>query len=231
MNLFFIVGQQLKRNRHVALSVYVPAVIILTFLGFQDYVSIGFLTRDPAEIMETHTYIGMISNLGVVLWAAAAAICLFTASVVGRGRKGQEMSLFFKMSGALCTLLLLDDLFLLHERVFPNRLHTPQETVMIGYACLLLTYLGWFRGIIHETEFIFLFSALTCFVIAALADAAGDFDPRLKSHMLEDGFKFLGIIGWLTYFAVTAHYYLQRMITTSPDSHLDADRTLKQPPT
>ena len=36
------------------------------------------LAKDPSEVIGFPSYIGMLSNWGVVLWVAAAAICLFS---------------------------------------------------------------------------------------------------------------------------------------------------------
>jgi hypothetical protein len=61
----------------------------------------------------------LISNLGVIGWCAAAAMCLFCAGVLRKRDDPSERRNFLAASGCLMGLLLFDDLFLLHEIFFP----------------------------------------------------------------------------------------------------------------
>ena len=38
-----------------------------------------YLTRDPAETLGAHIYVGLVSNLGIIYWSVAAAVALFSA--------------------------------------------------------------------------------------------------------------------------------------------------------
>jgi len=77
--------------------------------------NLELVIRDLAQTCRYPLGVGLVSNLGYLLWMATAAICLFTAcSEVSRPR-GRERELL--LAGGLFSLLLcLDDMFLLHDR-------------------------------------------------------------------------------------------------------------------
>jgi hypothetical protein len=83
------------------------------------------LTRDPASLRNSRVFTGILSNAGVILWAASAAICRFGAWLLLREYLGwQEVS--FLLSSALFTsLLLVDDALLDHEAELPKHLGVP----------------------------------------------------------------------------------------------------------
>ena len=92
----------------------------------------------------------------------------------------------------------LDDVFLLHEKVFP-RLGVPEEVVLCSYPVFMLFYLFWFYPVILKTEYILLGIALLFFGISVTIDL---FDPSDIDifFLLEDGVKLVGIVSWLAYF-------------------------------
>src|SRR5262245_5975768 len=78
------------------------------------------LAKDPSEVMQFSPYIGMLSNWGVVLWMAAATICLFSSVLLKQQKASNSTLTFIAVSGGLSLLLGLDNLFLLHDRLFPT---------------------------------------------------------------------------------------------------------------
>jgi hypothetical protein len=100
-------------------------VLIVSALAFsavfllhwtQD-VPFGNLTRDPTAIMEAPFYTGFLSQLGIIFWAATAAISLFSATVIAPTFASEKRFLY--ASGLFILMLAADDLFLLHEGLFP----------------------------------------------------------------------------------------------------------------
>src|SRR4051812_13660513 len=43
---------------------------------------ISDMTRDPAAVTGSEIYIGILSNVGILGWAAVAAVCFFSASLL-----------------------------------------------------------------------------------------------------------------------------------------------------
>jgi hypothetical protein len=178
-------------------------------------VQLHMLTADPAEIAHEPPYIGLLSNIGNLLWCGAAVICLFSAHLT---RSNPEIyrrwAPFLFFSAAFTGFLLLDDLFQLHEYYpvmffgvdLPNR-HRALQNLMeavffsVYFGCLLL-YITRFRRHIQRTEYFFLIVAFGFFGLSIGIDMTPH-DWFRWHDIAEDGFKLLGIVGWLAYFATT----------------------------
>jgi len=101
----------------VLVVLYLPSTGMIAAVAVASIckqVPVGVLTRDVAATANIHPFAGMLSNLGVLLWCSSAVSCLF-AGVFAHQRKLRTISLFLLSSGLLTFVLLLDDLFLIHE--------------------------------------------------------------------------------------------------------------------
>jgi len=142
-------------------------------------------------------YVGIVSNIGFLVWASAASICLFSAAVLRQEAGKREWYLFLLFSGFITSMLLLDDFLLLHV-VVPNYLHIPEMLVYLGYGLLISLYLIRFRTMVLKTEFLLLLFAFGFFGLSIIIDAGLiDFYGQ---NLFEDGFKLFGIVSWATYF-------------------------------
>lgn len=102
-------------------------------------------------------------------------------------------------------MLLIDDIFLIHEVVFPKYLKIPEQVIFLVYGILIFSYLLKFKQIIQNTEYIPLILAFAFFGFSVIADSSLIYIPQswLKNeglYLLEDGAKLLGIISWYIYF-------------------------------
>ena len=189
---------------------YVPAFGLLVLVVLASYVTgvpVSKFTGDPAFITGAHPLVGVVSNIGVLLWCATATICFFSAVLIRRNREMRELYLFLLASGLFTMLLLFDDLFMFHEALFPEYLHIPQKLVYLVYMGLALLYLFRHRASILKTEYVLFFLALGFFALSVGMDLIqpNRAHTSLSIHYLfEDGFKLLGITGWFGYFARTA---------------------------
>jgi len=171
--------------------------------SLQMDVSIARFTRDPAAVAHIHPFIGVVSNLGVVVWTATATICLFSWAIFRHSLDEMRFSTFLLCSGLMTTFLLFDDLFLLHDAIFPRYFGVNEKIVFIGYGGLILCGMMMFKKCILETEYLVLIIALGFFGLALFIDA---FQQGIQSYighwriLFEDGFKLLGIVGWFGYF-------------------------------
>jgi len=189
-----------------------PTVIISITLGLLGIIGvyvlshvtgtpISKLTRDPAAVNNTKFYIGILSNLGIILWSAATAICLLAAAFLIYNVNNQA-GLFLLCSGFLSLLLTLDDAFQFHEGLLPNHLHLPESGIYIGYVIIVAIYLLYFVRRILMTDYLLLLFALVFLGMSAAADRFLPFGNR--ESFFEDSLKFIGIIFWLAYFAHAA---------------------------
>ena len=199
----------------LAVSFALGALVLVDVYTFSRTIGIPVsrLTRDVADVYDTGFYAGLLSNLSNLLWSAATAICFFTLTLLARDNRHRQASWFLFWSGLLCLLLTLDDTFLLHEEVFPVYFHVPECAVYGGYVVIFAMYLSYFLCRILATDYLFLLVAL---VFLGLSAAADQFLPFSNLEtFFEDGLKFMGIVFWLAYFALTAATELRNALTLS----------------
>lgn len=190
------------------LGLYLPAGLILSavyLVCVHTDTPVWMFTRDPADITLSSPFIGIVSNICILLWCATAAICFFAFSALHNQAHG-KMAAFFLFSGLITSVLLLDDLFLLHERIFPEYFHWRQRYIYVSYVSIVLAHLIAFRKVILKSNFIILGMALVFFLLSVVVDCIsakmGEFLPFF--HLYEDGFKLFGLASWLGYFGQTA---------------------------
>jgi hypothetical protein len=150
-------------------------------------------------IMEAPVYVGLLSNIGILFWCASATICIFSFAVLQKNLDDREVLLFLLFSGLMTVVLLLDDLFLYHEEVFPEYLHIPQKAVLAGYGIMIFLYLIRFRKTIIQTEFLVLLFSFGFFGLSIIIDWIPQ-STIPEHHLFEDGSKLLGILSWFAYF-------------------------------
>jgi hypothetical protein len=165
------------------------------------------LTRDPVQTLEVGAYIGLLSTAGVALWSATTAVCLLGSRLL-RGEQGH----FLLGAGLLSLLLLLDDSLVLHEGLVPRILHIPEPVILSIYLLLTAAFLVRFFRHILGTDYSILGMALAAFAISFAIDFAGGSQTHTSGFVIfiEDSFKFMGIVFWLSYFAHTAATALRR---------------------
>ena len=177
------------------------------------------MLRDPIMVAggeQSEFYLGLFSNLGVVLWTAAAAICLFAASELS-GAPNRQARQFLLYAGLFTLLLMLDDLFMLHENF-------GDDIIYVFYGMGLLYYMiRYFRLILRLDAVLFaltipLFGNAVLLDVApwrllpgqgievpeAIASSPIERDElrhlgRELRYLLEDGFKSIGICCWAAF--------------------------------
>lgn len=218
---------QLKALSPILLAIYGATLLVLAtvvILKWQAQVSIMVLMRDPSATMEVPFYTGLVSNLGILLWCATAAICLFSALVLRRLANHSEKSSFLLTIGFLTLALTLDDLFLLHERVFPDYLNISEKLVYIAYGLTSLICCLRFKQLILKTDFILLLFAVGFFGFSIVIDRLLPFsEPAI---LIEDGAKLLGIVSWLAYFTRTCLQSIRRGVLRSANYCVRQDNSL-----
>ncbi len=206
---------QFKSIFPLLMKVYTPTLLslfVLIVINLMTNIKVSYFTRDPSQIMGAPIYYGIFSNLGILLWCAAASICFFTATLLYRSHYHKQFTSFLFFSGCMTTFLLLDDLFLFHEEIFPVYLYIPDIAVYAGYGIAMLIFLAVFHKLILQTEFLLLGFAFIFFAISIAIDIPDI--PFHGQHFIEDGSKLFGIVSWATYFI---HVCLQqRFFTDAP---------------
>lgn len=203
--------------------IYLPAVLLLLAVAFAAWttgIPVSRFLLDPAILSGTHPLLGVLSNVGVLLWAATAAICGFTATLLYRCGGEREQIAYLLAIGMLTACLLIDDLFLLHEWFFPVVLGVQQPIVLAAYGVLFAALVLRFAVVILRYDPTLLVLAAAFFSVSLATDLlpAGWFQTWNLLYLLEDGAKWLGIVSWSSHLAVVC------------GSMLEQDRTESQQP-
>jgi hypothetical protein len=202
-----------RRHMISLLKLYVPiALIVFVVVGLTiaKQLDIGQFTRDPAALTDSSPFNGVLSSIGVLFWAATVAICCFSALILWQQHRHQ-MALFLLAAGLITSLLLLDDLFMFHELVFPQYLHFGEKITVVLYAIIVVSFLWRFRQQVLGTDYSILLIALGLMGFSVLADrifsTLGSWE-----YLLEDGPKLFGIVAWFGYWSQSALTTLDRLI-------------------
>jgi len=155
--------RQVKSLSPLMLFICVPTLLLIAstvVVNLKTDLPIRYFFIDPVAEFNAPMYIGLLSNFGVLLWCSAASVCLFSGVMLFHQEKQREVSLFLIGSGLITSLLMFDDLYLLHEEVFPDHLFVPQPLVFVAYAVLIIAYFVRFRKMIWNTDF----ASVSCIV-------------------------------------------------------------------
>ena len=187
-------------------SVILPA-ILLAVVWVQPFVPVAELLRDPIAVAQLssdccHSHYGAISNLGVLIWCATAAICGFAAVSLYVREGGSEKVEFMTFAALMTSVLVLDDLYLLHDHVLPA-FGVPQLLVYAVYAGLALAYLWRCRAAILNSHYIVFLAAGGLLATSILIDQVLHNDAAWRI-MLEDGAKLYGICLWAGFHVIAA---------------------------
>jgi len=196
----------LSRAKVLVLSLLLVPFFVLSavrVLSLKTGAPIYKFMRDPAAITGANPFSGVVSNLGVLFWCASATICLFSWSILRHRLPMVRFSKFLLYSGLLTLLLLVDDFFLLHDLILPKYFSVPTDFPVICYGALMFCLIMTFKQCILRTEYLIALMALCFFGVSLIVDIfEPSFEQRLGAWriLIEDGFKFSGIIVWLGYF-------------------------------
>lgn len=181
-------------------------VMFLSVVVFQPWVEPKWMFLDPLTAAELsgdccHSHYGFVSTAGIILWAATAAISLFTAALLVAARKTIALVMFPLLAGLLTGWLTLDDAFLLHETVLPA-FGIPQNLVIAAYVLLALIYFSVNWKLILKHDFWLLAMGASTLAISVLVDTVfHSLNPFLV--LLEDSAKFFGIFCWASFHVTT----------------------------
>lgn len=200
-----LIFQGKKLIRFLFLLYFLPLLLLcgVILASLQLSIPLGMFTRDPAYIGDFSPLIGVVSNIGVLLWSASATICLFSWTMLRHRLNKKRFAIFLLSSGLITTLLLLDDFFMLHEYIFPHYLGINEKITLVSYAGIIFFWMIAFKKCILKTKYFILAIALGFFGLSLFIDI---FQPYIQMVLgswrilFEDGFKLLGIVGWLGYF-------------------------------
>ncbi|MBN1147243.1 MAG: hypothetical protein JXA78_08305 [Anaerolineales bacterium] len=193
---------QIRLTLLIGLAIASGAILAVYLLSLLKGVPPAWLSKDPAETTGVGPYIGMLSTLGIMAWAATTAICFWAALLLRLENRFSKSAVFLFISGFLCLLLTFDDAFMLHEGIFPKYFDVPEKVICIGYLLIIAGWGGYFFRQILKTEYFILVLAAFFLGLSVAIDLT--FPSSDFKSFLEDCPKFFGIVFWLAYFSRTA---------------------------
>ena len=174
------------------LVIYVLAISLSAIAGIKGILVI----RDLAQTCGSLAGVGLISNLGYLIWMATAAIVLFTAYASPKYNQHKFKGMLL-CGGWFSFILCIDDMFLLHDRyIGPTFLY-------IFYAIFSFLIVSKFRDQLLENGGEIFILAVILLGFSVLTDNFQYDIAELMSikyettQLFEEGIKFLGITTWL----------------------------------
>jgi hypothetical protein len=182
------------------LFIWTVTVVLLYASAAQDEVPTERLFLDAASLSGQPWYTGLLHEMGVLGWTVAATAATAGAWVASLATR-RSVTWFLASGAALTFILLADDVTSFHADLGP-RIGVPKLVTIGG---LLAASAVWFMTNwreIRRTRWLTLLAAL-----GALATSVALDIERRESDLhvfFEDAPKLLGIMGWATYFVLTA---------------------------
>jgi hypothetical protein len=188
-------------------AVYAIAVLLLGAVFLASRVldrPVEHLTKDPTEILDAPAYIGFLTSVATILWAATVTACLLAWALRGLDRRSA-----FLWSGLFVAMLMTDDVFRLHEAYYPAlfggdaeaSLGVPQIALRAAYGLVALAYIWIFRDFVREHGAWLFLLGVGLFGLAAAIDVLM---PHDVPFVREEASKFLGIVTWLVFYVRAA---------------------------
>lgn len=171
------------------------ALVLLALLALENAgVLVDNMLRDPVSLGRLSPSAGSLNALGLMLWGMAVGVCLIGSLLLARTPGRSEDARFMLATGALTTLAMADDAFLIHEQVTSNRYLGWSEAWVLGaYGTLTLLWATRFRRELGRSN-------LALLSAAALGFGGSTFlDPFDYDAILEDGPKLMAIVALLLY--------------------------------
>jgi len=181
---------------------WLVGIAVLAAARLQTATPLEFLFLDPAHLTGTPWYTGALSNLGILVWTCGVTAAAAGAWVARRTNRAAASR--FLAFGALATfVLLIDDVFAFHSGILKNSLGVPKTIAQAMIVAPTILWVLTFHADIRRTRSALLIAGLGSFAGSLLVDTGlaltGD-----TALLVEDGLKFLGILAWTQYFAITA---------------------------
>ena len=183
-----------------ALAVAAAALLTAAALGAAAVLAgrtgrpLSDFTRDVASAAGAPAYVGFVSQLTVLLWAAGAGAGF--AGALGAADPARRR--FLAGLGLLTAGLAADDALMLHEALLPA-LGVPETAVLLYHAGLAAAAFALGRAAARRTDW----ALLACAAAGAAGSVAADQIPY-GGVLWEDAAKLFGAACWAAYVLTAA---------------------------
>lgn len=196
----------------LTIKILAPAILFLSFMAVVASVSdIRFylFSIDVIQLTDLEPYIGVLSRIGIMFWCATAAILFFSSWILKSKKEFKQQTMFLFWGGLFTLLLVIDDFFMMHEKVLPDLFNSRyvQLVPYFIYAVGAVAIFYFYHKILLNSDSLLFILAVVFMGISIGSDLV---PPVLGielpfQYYIEDGCKFLGIIAWFAYFTRTSY--------------------------
>lgn len=167
------------------------------------------LTGDPLAVAEVGPHVGFLSNLGMLFWASGAGVSLWASFVPDRdGSTEGGLRRLLRDAGLLTVVLVVDDLFMIHDHLIPEHTPVPEWAVLLVIAALVVLFLIRHRSTFVRTPWLCLTIAVAAFGLMLVVDLLESSAPLPLHHAFEEGSKLAGILYWTWWLMLTARVHV-----------------------
>ena len=182
-------------NKLFYVSILPSTILYLAILSVSNFynIKLSLVVRDLAQTCGYPIGVGMISNIGILFWGAAASICFFTTFLESINRESSKLLL---LGAIFSSLLCIDDLFLLHDR------YIGPDFLNLTYLAISIFLLVRFRRILKIIGLCHLIISILFLGLSVFFDGVIQqiFNQNYElTQLIEEGFKFIGIVCWLNF--------------------------------
>lgn len=181
-------------------SMVTGLLLILVVVHQLTKIPFANFTADPAATFNFNPFFGYVSNLGIIFWGMCVSVCFLSAAILNARRDQAKNAAFLMSFGALTAVLMLDDLFMIHESLGPNYLNISEKWFLIAYGLYASGCFYHFRAIIFNNSKKLLILAMAAFGSSIMIDQVSSNFYMSGEYLFEDGLKLIGISSWLCYF-------------------------------
>ena len=198
-------------------ALWLVGIVLLAAARVQTATPISNLFLDPAHISGLPWYTGALSTFGILVWTGGVVFAAAGAWVARR--IGRESASRFLTVGAFATLVLVfDDVFALHASFLRNMIGGSKIAAQLLIVLPTLVWVALFLDDIKRTRSALLVAAFASLGGSVLVDIGVGFAGETRL-LVEDGLKFLGILAWSQYFAITSRDIAASAISSALDNN------------
>jgi len=209
-------------NRFI-ITIFISCAFMFLLAYFSTLIfpiSLKTLTDNPLGHYLTPIYYGIIQKFGVVLWISTSAVCIFTYFIIRNDSEMKSISLSLIIAAVFTSIMAGDELFLFHTVLFPQILHVDKNLVFIIYFCLfvlLLVFSG--RQLFNQGYWLFLLATIFFAGKVGIDSLRHIYilpeTDKAFNTILEDGFKFFGILSWFLFYSELCYHLIKQKLITS----------------
>ncbi len=171
------------------------ALSIVVYVSASCDIAFGIFTGESSRAVVDDWYAGLLSDLGLAIWALGAVGSLLAALLhLHRGSPGAG---FFAAMGVITAWLAADDAFLWHEELIPDTVGVDEQVVFIVYAVVTVVALVAGRSTIVRNLWWVLGAGCALLAGSIVAERVG-FSLWTKDDVVSVC-KFIGIAAWTAF--------------------------------